>query len=217
MDRDATQRITELLCSHLCHELISPVTAVNNGLELIGAGDGGIESEAIELTRHSAAEASRRLQFYRLAYGQAAGFDAARGLAEAHALSKGLLTGSKIALTWADSGVTGSEIGKPGVKLLLNLVALAREALPRGGTIAVQLGGAPDFTCTVAASGTGARLTPETQAAVENSAQVEALTPRTVHAYLVGAIARRLKAGLAADTGTPDRVTFKVKLPTPDV
>ena len=60
MERDDSQRITELLCSHLCHELISPVTAINNGLELIGSGDPSLEPEAVELTRHSAAEASRR-------------------------------------------------------------------------------------------------------------------------------------------------------------
>ena len=217
MNRDDTHRITELLCSHLCHELISPVTAVNNGLELIGTGNGGMEAEAIELTRNSAAEASKRLQFYRLAYGQAGGFDAARGLIEARELSKGLLAGSKIALSWSDSGVTGSEIGKPGVKLLLNLVALAREALPRGGTIAVALGGAPGFECTVAARGAGARLTPEVQAAMDKSASVEGLTPRTIHAYLVAAIARRLGIALAVDSGEPDQVTFRVKLPSPDV
>lgn len=217
MDRDVTHRITELLCSHLCHELISPVTAVNNGLELIGAGDGGLETEAIDLMRHSAAEASKRLQFYRLAYGQAAGFDAARGLTEARDLSKGLLAGSKIALSWSDSGVIGSQVGKPGVKLLLNLVALAREALPRGGTIAVALSGAPDFACTVAASGAGARLTPEIQAAMDKSVAVEGLTPRTIHAFLVAVIARRLSAGLAVESGDADCVTFRVNLPTPDV
>ncbi len=217
MDRDQTHRITELLCSHLCHELISPVTAVNNGLELIGAGGGGREGEAIELTRHSAAEASRRLQFYRLAYGQASGFDAARGLAEARDLSKGLLAGSKIALAWPDSDVSGEQIGKAGVKLLLNLVALAREALPRGGTIAVNLTGGPEFAGTVAASGAGARLTPETQAALARDAAVESLTPRTIHAYLVAAIARRLGTDLTVDSGAADSVVFRVKLPTPDV
>lgn len=211
MDRDSTHRITELLCSHLCHELISPVTAVNNGLELMGAG-GGVDAEAIELTRHSAAEASRRLQFYRLAYGQAAGFDAARGLADARDLSKGLMAGSKIALEWADADAAGAEIGKAGVKLLVNLVALAREALPRGGTIKVAVGGPPKLACTVAAKGAGARLTDEIKAAMAEGAAVEELTPRTVHAYLVAAGARRLGAGLGIDFETADRVVFRVSL-----
>ena len=204
-----------MLCSHLCHELISPVTAINNGLELIGSGDPSLEPEAVELTRHSAAEASRRLQFYRLAYGQAAGFDAARGLVEAQELSKGLLTGGKIKLAWSDGGVTGEQIGKPGVKLLLNIVALAREALPRGGTVAVMLAGGPEITCTVAAEGAGARLTPETRSSMEDSAPVDELTPRTIQAYLVATAAKRLRCGLAIDSGQADRVVFHFRLPTP--
>jgi len=216
MERDVSHRITELLCSHLCHELISPVTAVNNGLELIGGGDAALEPEAVELTRNSAAEASRRLQFYRLAYGQAAGLDAARGLVEAQDLSKGLLAGGKIKLAWSDGGVTGSQIGKPGVKLLLNIIALAREALPRGGTVSVTLAGQPDFACTVTAEGTGARLTPEARSAMEDDAAVEQLTPRTVHAYLVATTARRLKTGLTIESGHADRVIFRLRLPTPN-
>lgn len=215
MQRDDSQRITELLCSHLCHELISPVTAINNGLELIGSGDPSLEPEAIELTRHSAAEASRRLQFYRLAYGLAAGFDSARGLVEARELSNGLLAGGKIKLAWSDGGVTGEQVGKPGVKLLLNIVALAREALPRGGTVSVTLSGAPDFACTVTAEGAGARLTPEVRASMEESAPVDELTPRTIHAYLVAAAARRLRSGFAVDSGQADRVVFRLRLPTP--
>ena len=72
---DLDPRILEFLCSHLCHELISPVTAVNNGLELMAEGDSAHIEEALGLVRQSAAEASRKLQFYRLAYGQAAGFE----------------------------------------------------------------------------------------------------------------------------------------------
>ena len=216
MERDASHRITELLCSHLCHEVISPVTAINNGLELIGSGDPALEPEAIELTRHSAAEASRRLQFYRLAYGLAAGFDAARGLVEAQELSKGLLAGGKIKLAWSDGGVTGSQIGKPGVKLLLNVVALAREALPRGGTVSVTLAGPPDFVCTVTAEGAGARLTPEIRSSMEDNAAVDDLTPRTIHAYLVATAARRLDTGFAVDSGHADRVVFRLRLPTPN-
>lgn len=215
MEGDDSQRITELLCSHLCHELISPVTAINNGLELIGSGDTGVDGEAIELTRQSAAEASRRLQFYRLAYGQAAAFDEARGLIEARDLSKGLLAAGKISLSWSDGEAAESRIDKSGIKLLVNAVALAREALPRGGTVSVTLGGPPQFTCTVTAEGTGARLTPEVRSAMEPNASVETLTPRTVHAYLVGAAARRLNAGLNIDSGSPDRVIFRFGLTSP--
>jgi histidine phosphotransferase ChpT len=213
---DIDHRIIELLCSHLCHELISPVTAVNNGLELIGEGDAAMASEATELTRQSAAEASRRLQFYRIAYGQASGFDSGHGLAEARGLSQGLLQGSKISFAWQEQNLGRAPVDKQGTKLLLNLVALAREALPRGGALSVTLTGPPpNFAVEVTAEGTGARLTPEIRAAIDADAAVESLTPRTVQAYLVAWLARRLEAGLGIDSGQADRIVFTLRLTTP--
>lgn len=213
MNPSIEQRIMELLFSHLCHELISPVTAVNNGLELVAEDDPGIVAEAIGLIRQSAAEAARKLQFYRLAYGQASGFEQARGLVQARELSQGLFKGSRIALTWNDGDAGGVAADKQSVKLLLNLIGLAREALPRGGTIAVALSRrSPSLEAIVACQGTGARLSPEIQAAMAADGDAGALTARTVHAYLVAWLDRALKAGLSVDAGTPDKVTFQVML-----
>jgi len=213
MDEKIEQRVVELLFSHLCHELISPVTAVNNGLELVAEGDSGTVAEAIGLIRQSAAEASRKLQFYRLAYGQAAGFEQARGLVQARALSEGLFQGGRINLTWNDGDIGGAAADKQSVKLLLNLIGLAREALPRGGAIAVTLSGpSPRLRAEVACQGTGARLSPEIQAALSADAGAGSLTPRTVHAYLVAWLDRSLGAGLAVDAAAADRVTFRMML-----
>jgi histidine phosphotransferase ChpT len=212
MDRDIDPRVLEFLCSHLCHELISPVTAVNNGLELMGEGDASLAAEALGLIRQSAAEASRKLQFYRLAYGQAAGFEAGRGLDQARELCEALLKGGKISLAWAEQGVDGVAVEKQSVKLMLNIVALARDALPRGGTIGVRIAGPAPLRVEVAASGTGARIAPEVQAAMAEAADVGELTPRTVHAYLVAWLARRGEAGLAVDSATSDRILFRAGL-----
>lgn len=213
MNHSIEQRIMELLFSHLCHELISPVTAVNNGLELVAEGDPGMVAEAIGLIRQSAAEAARKLQFYRLAYGQASGFEQARGLIQARELSQGLFQGSRIALTWNDGDAASVAADKQSVKLLLNLIGLAREALPRGGTIAVALARrAANLHADVTCQGTGARLSPEIQAAMGADADAAALTARTVHAYLVAWLDRALKAGLVVDAGTPDQVVFRVML-----
>jgi len=213
MNPSIEQRIMELLFSHLCHELISPVTAVNNGLELVAEDDPGMVAEAIGLIRQSAAEAARKLQFYRLAYGQASGFEQARGLIQARELSQGLFQGSKIALTWSDGDAGGVAADKQSVKLLLNLIGLARETLPRGGTIAVALARhAPNLQAIVACQGTGARLSPEIQAAMAVDGDAASLTARTVHAYLVAWLNRALGAGLTVDVATPDRVTFQVRI-----
>jgi len=209
MTENLDPRILELLCSHLCHELISPVTAVNNGLELVGEGDSEMLAEALGLMRQSASEASKKLQFYRLAYGQAAAFDAARGLQQAHELTDGLLQGGKITLNWSQSDKMAIA-DKPSVKLLLNILALARDALPRGGVIAVTVG--PSLQTEIAASGQGARLAPEIQAALAPNVNCDSLTPRTVHAYLIGWLARRLNASFSVEFRTPDQVFFRVQL-----
>jgi histidine phosphotransferase ChpT len=185
------------------------VTAVNNGLELIAEGDSGIAAEAVGLIRQSAGEASRKLQFYRLAYGQAAGFEEARGLIQAKELAAGLFQGGKITLVWSDGAQPAA---KPAVKFLLNLVCLAREALPRGGEIAVNLTHAGAMQIEVTAKGTNARLSPEVLAAMAKDANAEQLTPRTVHAYLVSWLGEGLGAGLAVDTATPDRVVFRARV-----
>ena len=211
MNRDIDQRVIELLASHLCHEIISPVTAVNNGLELIGEGDSDLAKEAMGLIRQSASEASRRLQFYRLAYGQAAGFEAGRGLAQARELCEGLLKGGKIQLSWAESDVGPAPLDKPAVKFLVNLVALAREALPRGGVIEVALSGPAPVRAGVSAVGAGARVSPESEAAMADGTDIGALTPRTVQAFLVAWLAQRIGAGLKVEAGA-DRVTFAATL-----
>jgi len=210
MDRGIDHRVIELLASHLCHELISPVTAVNNGLELIAGGDSGLVAEAMGLMRQSAAEASRKLQFYRLAYGQA-GFEAGRSLAQAREICEGLLKGGKISLSWVEKGMGPGAVDKPAVKLLVNVIALAREALPRGGAINVTLSGPSPVRAEVSAVGTGARLSPEAAAALAKGADVASLTPRTVQAFLVAWLAQRIGAGLAVETGT-DRVTLTASL-----
>jgi len=210
MDGRIDPRIIELLSSHLCHELISPVTAVNHGLELAAEGDAALTAEAMGLVRQSAAEASRKLQFYRLAYGQAAAFDSAHGFAQARELAQGLLEGGKIAFAWAEQAA--APVDKQAAKLLLNMIALARDVLPRGGTVNVVLAGRAPIRAEVAAVGAGARLAPEARAAMADDADVAQLTPRTVQAFLVAWLARRADAGLEVESGGSDRVTFKARL-----
>ena len=98
MKTDLDIRVVELLCSRLCHELISPVGAINNGVELIEEMGAEMADEAIGLIAHSADQASRRLRLLRLAYGTA-GSDKS-GLAEAAQAAEGYFAGSKIKLEW---------------------------------------------------------------------------------------------------------------------
>lgn len=216
MNAEPDFRLVELLCSHLCHELISPVAAVNNGLELVGDGDPDIIEEAIGLIRQSAEQASRRLQFYRVAYGRAAGVDAGGGLAIACELAHALLQDSKIGLDWPEGELERTlPVTKQSVRLILNMIALAAEALPRGGRLSVRITGDPDAPqADVTATGTDAGLKEEVRAAMAETAQVESIDPRTIQAYFTARLAEGLGAGLAVDQTESDTARLSARLYT---
>jgi histidine phosphotransferase ChpT len=208
-------KLIELLCSRLCHELISPVTAVNNGLELFCEGDPNLFNETLGLVRQSAGEASRRLQFYRLAYGPAAGAESAPGLPTARELAKGLLQGGKIGLDWPEGDEERSlPVTSESVKLLLNMIALGVEALPRGGRLSVRIGGVPGAaTAGVTVTGAGAGLKEEMRAAMAETVEIGSLDPRTVQAYFTARLAARLGAELALEEPQPGTTHLSARLP----
>lgn len=126
--------LAALLCSRVCHDIISPVGAINNGLELLD--EGGADQDAMDLIRASARNASARLQYARIAFGAAgsAGMLIDTGDAESVALS--FFKSEKPELTWTG---TRALLPKNKVKLLLNLLLVANAAIPRGGKISVFL------------------------------------------------------------------------------
>jgi histidine phosphotransferase ChpT len=197
-------RVLDLLSARLCHELISPVGAIANGVELLGEEDPDFVREATQLIAQSARKAGQRLQFYRFAYGALAG-DAGGGSGgpEPRELVDGLLDGGKIACDWqAGKGITAV-----WRKLGCNLVVLAAEALPRGGTITVTAGPAPSLE--VVAQGEATNLTTEGKEALALRTAVGELTSRTVHAYYTGFLARQLTAPIAIEEPAAGRVVFR--------
>jgi histidine phosphotransferase ChpT len=131
----ASLDLAALLCSKLCHDVISPVGAIVNGLEVMEEDDTPSTQEfALDLIRKSARQASARLQFARLAFGSAGSAGAAIDLGDAASVAKGMFLDDKIALNWS---VPRALMPKNQVKLLLNLVVLGTSAIPRGGSIDV--------------------------------------------------------------------------------
>src|SRR5215470_13153041 len=138
MDVQVDLRVAELLCSRLCHELVNPIGAVANGVELIGELDGPADPEALALIGESARTAGARLQFYRLAYGLATGSKADLTLAEAAVLAESVLASNRVRLDLPAADQESERgLGARAAKLLLNLLILASEALPRGGRVAL--------------------------------------------------------------------------------
>ena len=202
-------RVAELLASRLCHDLVSPVGAVNNGLELMAEDlDPEMLQDALALADKSAKQASATVQFFRLAYGQA-GRQVDMGAAELKRLAEGYLTSQKADLAWdADPLVLNGPGG--GGKLLLNLIALAVETLQRGGTIRADAS-ADGHAVRVTAEGTNARVRDETRAAMADGVDTAELGPRAVQGYFSRLIARRMGGELEVREET-DRVTFSAVL-----
>ena len=129
-----------LLCSRVCHDIISPVGAINNGLEVLDEGGAEEMQEfAMDLIRKSAVQASAKLQFARIAFGAAGSAGAEVDTGEAQKVAEGYMAGEKATLTWTGERVL---MAKNRVKLLLNLLLVANSMIPRGGTIDFSISGA---------------------------------------------------------------------------
>jgi histidine phosphotransferase ChpT len=133
---DSSIEFASLLCSRLCHDLLSPVGAMNNGLELLAdEEDPDMRARVMELLADSARASSDRLKFFRLAFGSGGGFGEELDANEVRAAVEGLVRGNaRITLGWL---VETSTIPKTGAKILLNLAMIAFDALVRGGRLDV--------------------------------------------------------------------------------
>ncbi|HLY56413.1 MAG TPA: histidine phosphotransferase family protein [Stellaceae bacterium] len=174
-------RLAELLAARLCHELVSPVGAIANGVEILDE-EPDFARDAGRLIAQSARDARRRLQFYRVAYGSIG--EVTTELARSVAAE--LFADGKVGCNWPDG-----EPALPGgwQKLVCNLLVVAAECLPRGGEIRVEMAGA---TFAVVAAGPEARLPHPTEELLAGAADPALLTPRTAQAAFVAALARRL-------------------------
>jgi histidine phosphotransferase ChpT len=176
---DATAlRVAGLLASRLCHDLVGPLGAVSNGLELI-AEDEAMAEEALALAQRSAKRAAGRLQFFRYAFGSA-GAEANFGLAEAKSVAVNLLNSAEMAIDWQSGGEADLPAGAG--RILLNLTLLAVECLPRGGNVRVS---ASPRRVSVEATGPQARLAGEAKSAMTGAIAPAQLTARTVVGYYV--------------------------------
>jgi histidine phosphotransferase ChpT len=149
--------LAALLCSRVCHDLISPVGAIVNGLEVLDDDPKPDDREfALELIRKSAKTASARLQFCRLAFGAAGSAGAQIDLGDAQTMARGHLEDGKTTISWNLPRVL---LPKNRVKLLLNMLVIAQQTIPRGGVLTVDsLGEGEAIGFRVAASGLNARM-----------------------------------------------------------
>jgi histidine phosphotransferase ChpT len=206
---EVTQRVhptdlelAALISSKICHDVIGPVGAIYNGLEILNEDDDAeAKNYAMSVIRNVTEQASARLQFARFAFGAAGSAGSLIDLGTAEQISRGFLGHGKHKLAW--QGLAG-HMAKDKVKLLLNLIAVAVTALPRGGDIEVLMSGtteAPNFV--LRCKGTGARP-PQHLGEFISGEGVPPLDAMTIQAYYTWRLAQSARMTLAIVKDGPD-------------
>ena len=180
--------LAALLCSRVCHDLISPVGAIVNGLEVLDDNPKPEDREfALDLIRKSAKTASARLQFCRLAFGAAGSAGAQIDLGDAQTMARGHLEDNKTSITWNLPRVL---LPKNRVKLLLNMMVIAQQTIPRGGVLTVDpVGDGDTMGFRVAASGLNARM-PQNIADLLSSGHAGSVDAHAVQPYYTRLLAQ---------------------------
>ena len=182
--------LASLLCSRLCHDLMSPVGALNNGIELLAdEDDPDMREKCLELVGESARTSANKLKFFRLAFGAAGGFGDSIDTGEARAALEGMFGAEKrIELGWM---VSEPKLPKGALKLLLNLALIAGDALVRGGRLDIggeRTNGSLDLA--IRAEGPRVIVDPALREMLVSGQGDGAVEPRTAGAYLAHALAQ---------------------------
>lgn len=199
-------RVLELLCSRICHDLISPVTAINNGMELLDDDPGDMLNDIRDLLMNSASEGAGKLQYFRLAYGLGGDPDGEIGIGNAADLTVRLEKHEKSSITWpADRE---RMLPRLTIKSAMNMVLMGIEALPRGGEITVSF---DKDGIQVVAEGQGARIEEDSLKTLAEGATVEMVTPRSVQTYFTAQVVAAAGGILNIDSEETDRVKLSVE------
>ena len=181
--------LAALLCSRVCHDLISPVGAIVNGLEVLEeAKDEETKTFAMELIKKSANNASAKLQFCRIAFGAAGSAGSQIDLGDAQTVARGFLEDEKTKLAWNLPRVL---LVKNRVKLLLNMLLIAGQAIPRGGQLTVDpIGEGENLGFKVTAAGTNAKILATTPPLLAGEHGAEPLNAHHLQPFYAGMLAR---------------------------
>ncbi|MDR3448495.1 MAG: histidine phosphotransferase family protein [Alphaproteobacteria bacterium] len=196
-------RVMELLSSKVCHDLVSPVSAINNGVELIEDIGGSVVEEAMKLIGDSAVNAARRLRLFRMAYGRA-GSEENLSVRDVRQVAEQYLSGGKITLVWnEDQSLPEGAVQRGFLKTVLNMIILAEETLAYGGVVTVRDAGSG---CRLEVVGRSAHLSLQLQEALDGAVAVDELSPRSIQAYVTGKFAEHFGLKVVYDHSIPDRL-----------
>lgn len=206
--------LAALLCSRLCHDLLSPVGAISNGLELLAdERDPEMRARCMELLEQSAKASADKLKFFRLAFGAAGGFGEMVPTEEPRSLIASLVSANeRLSLEWV---VAEPKLAKPAVKALLNLAAIGMDALVRGGVLLVGAetrGGMTEIV--IRATGPRIAFDATIGQALEGVLPTGDLSGRTAPAHMLHLLAKEQGGKLQAVHG-PDMLVLGATMPAP--
>lgn len=189
MSHDTDARILELMASKICHDLISPVGAISNGVEILEEMGADAGEEVTNLLAFSAGQASAKLQAFRMAYG-AGGADSGIKPEDVHAAFESVIgADGKVKQDWDPHGPIGPEsLPKGFCKMLMACLLLAIECLPKGGRIEITRD--ESGSTLIKAEGENAGLKDEALAALKLEITPKNLEPKIVHPYITGIMAK---------------------------
>jgi histidine phosphotransferase ChpT len=206
--------LAALLCARICHDLVSPVGALSAALEVFSDDDNmDMREDALELIKLSAGQASAKLQFLRLAFGAGGSAPGIIGAAELKKLSFGVFEDGKVNINW---DVEADGLDKPAARILLNLVMLGMQTIPRGGEMVVKaVRGMPDTSIEVVCTGMKARLDPTIVKTLAGGAPEDGFDGRSIQPFYTGMIARESGGEvIAAIDGETVTISGKIKTAT---
>ncbi len=180
--------LAALLCSRVCHDVISPVGAIVNGLEVLeDEKEEAMQAVALDLIRKSARQASARLQFARLAFGAAGSAGAQIDLGDAGQVARSLIEDERTKLAW---NLPRALLPKNRVKLLLNLIMVATSTIARGGTIKVDpIGEGEAMGFRLESQGPNARIPPAVPGLLAGTPE-HAVDAHGIQPFYAGLLAR---------------------------
>lgn len=184
--------LAALVASRVCHDVISPVGAIVNGLEILeDEKDEGMRGFAFDLIKKSAEQASARLQFCRIAFGAAGSAAAQLDLGDAEQVARGFVVDQKTSLVWE---ANRQLLPKNIVKLLLNLVLVATTTIPRGGEIKVTSEGEGEATSfAIVTTGPSARVPANVLDLLAGKAPEDRVDAHVIQPFYAGLVARAAK------------------------
>ena len=196
--------LAALLCSKVCHDVISPVGAIANGLEVLeDEQDAEMREIAFDLVRRSSRQASAKLQFCRIAFGAEGSAGSSIDTGDAEDVARKFIGDSKVTLEWE---IPREIRPKNQVKLMLNLVMLAISSIPRGGQVTMGVTDGGGLTAT--AEGKNAKVPEKTLAMLEGDAQQETMDARLAQVYYALRLASDCELDLTAAGVGEDAVKY---------